>query len=60
MNNKNLRVAKRLRNLERLVKLQLGIIIALLIGLCAFATNIYSATTLGVAIQIVEAETHIH
>ena len=57
MKNNNLRVAKRLRNLERLVALQLIVIIGLLIGLCAFATNIYEATTLGEAIQTVEAET---
>lgn len=50
------RIAKRLRNLEALVRLLLVIILALLIGLCAFATNIYEATTLGEAIQTVEAE----
>ena len=54
MKKQNNRVAKRLRNLERLVRLQLAIIIALLIGLCAFATNIYNATTLGETIQAVE------
>lgn len=47
-------VARRLRNLEKLVRLQLAIIIALLIGLCAFATNIYNATEIGQAIQAVE------
>jgi hypothetical protein len=47
---------RRLRNIERLVKLQLVIIIALLIGLCAFATNIYHATELGEAIQAVETQ----
>ena len=46
---------RRLRNIEILVRVQLAIIIALLIGLCAFATNIYEATTLGEAIQAVEA-----
>ena len=51
-----MRVAKRLRNLEALVKVQLALIIALLIGLCAFATNIYEATTLGEAIQTIEAQ----
>jgi hypothetical protein len=50
------RVAKRLRNLERWVRLQLAIIIALLIGLCAFATHIYEATEIGQAIQAVEAQ----
>lgn len=50
------RVAKRLRNLEALVGLLLVLIIALLIALCAFATNIYEATTLGEAIQTVEAD----
>ena len=59
MKNKETRVAKRLRNLERLVKLQLVLIIGLIIGLCAFATNIYTATTLGEAMQTVEAETSI-
>jgi hypothetical protein len=52
----NMRVARRLRNLERLVRLQLAIIIALLIGLCAFATNIYNATEIGQTIQAVEGE----
>lgn len=47
---------KRLRNLERLVRIQLALIIALLIGLCAFATNIYHATELGQAIQAVEGK----
>lgn len=47
---------RRLRNLEVLVRIQLVIIIALLIGLCAFATNTYEATTLGEAIQAVEAQ----
>ena len=47
---------RRLRNLEILVRVQLVIIIALLIGLCAFATNIYEATTLGEAIQVVEVQ----
>ena len=56
MKNEKMRVAKRLRNLERLARLQLAIIIALLIGLCAFATNIYEATTLGEAIQTIEAQ----
>lgn len=56
MKNQNNRVARRLRNLERLVRFQLAIIIALLIGLCAFATTIYNATTLGEAIQAVEAQ----
>lgn len=56
MKNEKMRVAKRLRNLEALVKVQLALIIALLIGLCAFATNIYEATTLGEAIQTIEAQ----
>lgn len=56
MKNEKMRVARRLRNLERLVRLQLGIIIALLIGLCAFAANIYNATEIGKAIQAVEAQ----
>lgn len=56
MKNEKMRVAKRLRNLEALARLQLVIIIGLLIGLCAFATNIYNATTLGEAIQTVEAQ----
>lgn len=56
MKNEKMRVAKRLRNLEALVRVQLAIIIALLIGLCAFATNIYEGTTLGEAIQAVEAQ----
>lgn len=56
MKNEKMRVAKRLRNLEALVRLQLAIIIALLIGLCAFATNIYEATEIGQAIQAVEGE----
>ena len=47
---------RRLRNIEILVRLQLAIIICLLIGLCAFATNIYNATTLGEAIQTIEAQ----
>ena len=47
---------RRLKNLEILVRVQLVIIIALLIGLCAFATNIYDATTLGEAIQGVEVQ----
>ena len=47
---------RRLRNIEILVRVQLAIIIALLIGLCAFATNIYDATTLGEAIQVVEVQ----
>lgn len=49
-------VAKRLRNLEMLVRLQLVVMIAILIGLCAFATNIYEATTLGETMQTVEAQ----
>lgn len=49
-------VERRLRNLEVLVRIQLVIIIVLLIGLCAFATNIYEAATLGEAIQAVEAQ----
>lgn len=56
MKNEKMRVAKRLRNLEMLVRLQLGIIIALLIGLCAFAANIYEATEIGQAIQTIEAQ----
>lgn len=56
MKNEKMRVAKRLRNLEILVRLQLGIIIALLIGLCAFAANIYEATEIGQAIQTIEAQ----
>lgn len=56
MNNGKMRVAKRLRNLEMLARLQLVIIIALLIGLCAFVTNIYEATEIGQAIQAVEGE----
>ena len=56
MKNEKMRVAKRLRNLEALARLQLVIIIGLLIGLCAFATNIYEATTLGEAMQIIEAQ----
>jgi hypothetical protein len=60
MNNKKIRVEKRLRNLEMLIRLQLVVIIALLIGLCAFATNIYHATELGEAIQAVEAETQTY
>lgn len=49
-------VEKRLRNIEILARLQLVIIVVLLIGLCAFATNIYNATTLGEAIQTIEAQ----
>ena len=49
-------VEKKLRNIEVLARVQLIIIIALLIGLCAFATNIYNGTTLGEAIQAVEAQ----
>lgn len=49
-------IERRLRNIERLVMVQLVVIIALLIGLCAFATNIYEATTLGEAIQVVEVQ----
>lgn len=56
MDNEKARVAKRLRNLEVLARLQLGIIIALLIGLCAFAANIYNATEIGQAIQAVEGK----
>lgn len=56
MKNKKIRVEKRLRNLETLVRLQLAIIIALFIGLCAFATNIYEATEIGQAIQTIEGE----
>ena len=48
--------ARRLRNVEMLVRIQLAIIIVLLIGLCAFATNIYNATTLGEAIQAIEVQ----
>lgn len=59
MKNEKMRVEKRLRNIEALVRLQLVIIIALLIGLCAFAANIYNATTLGEAIQAVEAATEL-
>lgn len=56
MINEKARVAKRLRNLETLARVQLVIIIGLLIGLCAFATNIYNATELGQAIQAVEGK----
>lgn len=56
MKKKETGTAKRLKNLETLVRLQLAIIIALLIGLCAFATNIYNATTLGEAMQTIEAQ----
>ena len=49
-------VERRLRKVEILVKVQLAVIICLLVGLCAFATNIYNATTLGEAIQAVEAQ----
>lgn len=56
MKNEKMRVARRLRNLEMLARLQLVIIIALLIGLCAFATNIYEATEIGQAIQVIEGE----
>lgn len=56
MKKQNTRVERRLIKLERLVKFQLVIIIGLLVGLCAFATNIYNATTLGEAIQAVEAQ----
>ena len=59
MKNKKIRVEKRLRNLETLVRIQLAIIIALLIGLCAFATTIYESTEIGQAIQELEAETEI-
>ena len=55
MQNKD-RIAKRLRRIETFVKVQLLISIALLVGLCAFATNIYNATTLGEAIQAIEAQ----
>lgn len=56
MRNKKMCVARRVRNIEKLVRVQLAIIIALLIGLCAFATNIYNATELGQAIQIIEGK----
>lgn len=56
MMNEKARVARRLRNLETLARLQLAIIIALLIGLCAFATNIYESTEIGQAIQAVEGK----
>ena len=49
-------VERRLRNIETLARVQLVVIIALLVGLCAFATNIYNATTLGEAIQAIEAQ----
>lgn len=39
----NKRTARRLRNIEQLLRVQLMIIIALLIGLCAFATAIYNS-----------------
>jgi hypothetical protein len=54
MKNEKMRVAKRLRNIEALIRLLLVIVLALLIGLCAFATNIYEATEIGQAIQAVE------
>ena len=56
MNNEQKRVVKRLRKLEALVRLQMILIIALLIGLCAFATNIYNATELGEQMHAVEAQ----
>ena len=56
MKNEKMRVAKRLRNIEALIRLLLVVVLALLIGLCAFATNIYEATTLGEAIQTIEAQ----
>lgn len=56
MNNEQKRVVKRLRKLEALVRLQMILIIALLIGLCAFATNIYNATELGEQMHAVEVQ----
>ena len=50
------RVAKRLRNLEAMARVQIVIILVLLIGLCAFATNLYNATEIGQAIQAVEGK----
>lgn len=56
MKNEELRVVRRLRKLESLVRLLIALVIALLIGLCAFATNIYNGTELGEQIQAVEAQ----
>lgn len=56
MKSERVRIARRLRNIEALARLQIAIIIALLIGLCAFATNIYEATDIGQAIQSVEGK----
>ena len=47
-------IKRRIKKLERLVKIQIAIIIVMLIALGAFATNIYKTTKLGEEIQRVE------
>ena len=59
MRSDEMRIRRRLRELEALVHLQLVIIIVLFIGFCAFAANTHNAIQEGVAtIQAIEVETY--
>lgn len=55
MKNEEMRIRRRLHDLEMLVQFQLAVIIALFIGFCAFAVNTHNAIQEGIeTIQAIE------